>query len=78
VKDAVYRGMTYPPFFWFEWQYRLWSWLCCKRGWHLWDEVVSHSGDGPHNGAWHYLSCDACNLSLNIDSVDETYTKGPP
>ena len=52
-----WRGITYPsflyPFFF------IWRKLFCKRGFHLFDEVLS--------GAFgHYLYCDACELVIPI------------
>jgi hypothetical protein len=41
----------------------LWRWLFCRRGWHLFDEVLSSWDDGPA----HYLYCDACELIVHID-----------
>ena len=43
---------TYPrwlqaPIFWW-----LWGHICCRHGWHLWDEVSSTG--------CRYLICDAC------------------
>lgn len=39
----------------------------CKHGVHVFDEVLSGCGD--------YLHCDACELIVRIESVDETYVK---
>jgi len=54
-----YKGYTYyiPSFL-----LPIWKAIFCKRGWHLWDEVESSSGE-PYN---HYLCCDACNEELFI------------
>lgn len=38
----------------------------CRRGYHLWDEVVS-SGSGIGGGWDHYLVCDACGEEIIID-----------
>lgn len=43
----------------------LWQRVMCRRQWHAFDEVASSQE--------HYLSCDACGLSVNIDSIDHTY-----
>ena len=40
-------------------QIKWWKKHNCKRGWHLWDEVWSDLS--------HYLWCDACNKTLNIE-----------
>lgn len=39
----------------------------CSQGIHLFDEVWS---DGEH-----YLSCDACNLIVNIKSIDTSWVE---
>lgn len=41
----------------------LWKRLCCARGWHALDEVISPAGDPVH-----YLSCDACDLIVPLPS----------
>lgn len=43
----------------------LWKRFMCKRGVHLLDEVWM-----PDN--W-YLNCDACNLIIHIDKIDDKY-----
>lgn len=48
----------------------LWKKTCCKRGWHLFDEVVSFGSTEPH-----YLSCDACNLMVVISRIETKYVK---
>ena len=50
-------GHTHPgilgwgPFRW------LWRRLCCRFGWHLWDEYI---GTGRSDGVVHELQCSAC------------------
>ena len=44
--------------------YFVWSKLFCKKGWHLFDEVLSSE-------CGHYLYCDACGLSVMIKGGDE-------
>ena len=39
----------------------------CSRGIHLWDEVLSDSD--------HYLSCDICNLIVNIKNIDTSWVE---
>ncbi len=51
----------------------LWKWLFCKRGIHLFDEVISYWGKGtektgPARDGWHHrFCCDACQLEVYID-----------
>ena len=45
--------------------YPLWRWLFCRRGIHLFDEVLSCGGNG--DGWHHYFVCDACQLEVKID-----------
>lgn len=59
---ANWKGITYPtlrsgvlP----EWVYSLWRLLFCKRGFHLFDEVIVLNG--------HQVVCDACELVVWID-----------
>jgi hypothetical protein len=40
----------------------------CSKGIHLFDEVWSCTD--------HYLSCDACDLIVNIDNIDKSYVRG--
>jgi hypothetical protein len=55
----AWQGITYPgilchpPVLW------LWRRLACPHGWHLWDEVIGVLHQ-------HSLSCDACDLALDI------------
>jgi hypothetical protein len=39
----------------------------CSNGIHLWDEVLSDDE--------HYLSCDVCNLVVNIRSIDKSWVE---
>ena len=66
-KDKYY-GLTHL-FFWTSknFIYNLWEKYLCKKGIHLLDEVWSDSG--------HFLVCDACNLMVNIESIDDEYVK---
>jgi len=40
----------------------------CKREMHLWDECLS--GCPGYAAEDHYLVCDACQLMVNIESID--------
>ena len=58
-----YRGITYFPIFDNEFIQWLWKLLFCPHEWHLFDEVWALER--------HYLSCDACGLSVYIDKFEE-------
>lgn len=60
MKDK-YNEFSYPGFLAFDFVYFFWRKICCKRGWHLWDEVLSRDGEGSH-----YLHCDACGQTVYI------------
>jgi hypothetical protein len=50
------------------WPYRLlWLWriLCCRIGWHLFDEVWSSADDEQS------LSCDACELLVYRGRIED-------
>ncbi len=65
----VYYGFTHIPIPHFL--YKLWKKFLCKRHIHLFDEVLGTGTDG-----WeHFLVCDACQLMIYIDKIDETYVK---
>ncbi len=57
-----YIGITYPNIFIFNWMYKLWKIIFCKRHMHLFDEVLSET---------HYLICDACGFRINIEEHDK-------
>ena len=64
MKD--YYGITHAlPL----WLLPLWKRTMCKRNVHVFDEVVS--GWGEHDE--HYLVCDACELLVNIDSIEDEW-----
>jgi hypothetical protein len=44
----------------------LWKLILCRRNVHVFDEVVSSWNEGEH-----YLVCDACELIVNIESIEE-------
>jgi len=54
-------GITHPPL-----PLKLWRWLFCPRGWHLFDEVWSIEFGRE-------LVCDPCQLVVMVSSVDETW-----
>jgi len=56
------RGYTYPGFLQNKVCWYLWKKLFCRNGWHLWDEVLSDDS--------HYLYCDACDCTENIELVN--------
>ena len=66
-----YRGITYPHMLdnklvrWF------WKKFMCKREMHLFDEVWSPAQISVGLPACHYLYCDACGLSVHIESFEE-------
>jgi hypothetical protein len=43
-----------------KWLLKFWAYLLCSHGWHLFDEYASVEK--------HVLFCDACELSIPIDS----------
>lgn len=53
-----YIGISYPRFLSFAPILWLWKRICCKRGWHLFDECESTD--------WHHLVCDACDNTLPL------------
>jgi len=62
--NREYYGFTYP--LWMR-HIPFWKQLMCKRGRHLWDEVLSGSGTEPGN---HYLVCDVCETEIEIARVN--------
>ena len=65
-----YYGMTHLPIS--PKLYKWWRKVFCRHGIHLFDEVM---GTGKGDEWDHYLVCDACQLMVNIKSVDQTYVK---
>lgn len=66
-----YRGITHGlP----TWSWLLWTWrkLLCARDIHMFDEV---SSAGDEEGWNHYLSCDACNLMVEIGRISDEYVE---
>lgn len=69
-----YRGITYPTIRW-NWPrffYKLWRRWCCTRECHLWSEVYA---GGAGWTASHYLVCDACQLMVHIEKIDDKYVE---
>lgn len=66
MKKIIKFNITHPTINgWLpEWLYRLWEYIFCKRGFHLFDEVIS-SGIYSTKPV-HYLYCDACGLIIYI------------
>jgi hypothetical protein len=66
-----YRGMTHARGF-NRITYWLWRKLKCeRRDVHLFDEVMTVD----HEEGWnHFLSCDACNLMVEIGRINDQYT----
>lgn len=62
-----YCGLTYPKFLQNRFSRWIWKKVFCKRNFHLFDECESDID-------W-YLSCDACNLMVNIHSINTEYVK---
>jgi hypothetical protein len=62
-------GVTYPHLFSFT--YLIWKRLFCKRGFHLFDEVLS-------SDLGHYLNCDACDLTIPIATKHEQLSNDKP
>lgn len=58
---------TYPRLLQNKVVWALWKRICCPRGWHLWDEVLSFTGPGGNN----YLHCDACGAAVNVDRLTD-------
>jgi len=59
--EKQFLGITHPVPMWFL---PLWKLIMCKRNMHCFDEVLSS------DGSW-CLYCDACGLTVNIESVIE-------
>uniref|UniRef100_A0A6M3J039 Uncharacterized protein n=1 Tax=viral metagenome TaxID=1070528 RepID=A0A6M3J039_9ZZZZ len=62
-----YYGISYPKFLRHKIILKLWRKLMCKRGRHLLDECWSLDD-------W-CLSCDACDLEIHIDKIDDKYVR---
>jgi hypothetical protein len=63
-----YWGISYFAPLVFDWSYKLWKRFMCPRGYHLLDEVWCGPGT-------HYLNCDACELVIHIDRIDDKYVE---
>lgn len=60
-----YHGITYFKFLDNLWIQNLWRKYFCKRNIHLFDESISLES--------HSLSCDACDLNVDIEKIDTQY-----
>ena len=60
-----YHEYSYPPFL--SWGIFGWIWkrLCCRKGWHLWDEVLSNGAD-TEDGWDSYMVCDVCEEDIQL------------
>lgn len=67
-----YWGITYPHVFRFRLIRWVWKKINCKRGMHLFDEVQNTSVYISQEDE-HYLTCDACNLIINVTTIDRSY-----
>jgi hypothetical protein len=56
VMNGTTTVYTYPGVFDNRLARAVWRFLFCRRGWHLWDEVLSGVEER------HYLTCDACTV----------------
>ena len=73
LKD--YYGLTHPfgsskPVLWF------WKRAFCKRQMHLFDEVGCSAESSVHQSG-NYLICDACQLVVGIDYIEEYEPDSP-
>ena len=53
----------------------LWKKFLCKRNVHCFDEVYSPFREEEGQTHYHYLSCDACNLIVDIEHIDEKFVE---
>lgn len=72
ICSGYYWGITYPKILYpkiFSGRIVRWLWkrFMCKRGHHLLDECLSFD-------EW-YLNCDACNLMIHIDKIQDDYVE---
>lgn len=70
IRFDLWMGITYPTLHdgWTpKFFHKLWKNAMCKRGFHLFDEVIGADSDEP--ALLHYLSCDACDMIVPIDDV---------
>jgi hypothetical protein len=67
ICSGFYWGVTYPKILSGRTIRWLWKRLMCKHGRHLLDEVWSPD-------SW-YLNCDACNLIIHIDKIQDDYVE---
>jgi hypothetical protein len=65
----TYKGYGYPKFLQNEFMWKMWKKFCCKRGWHLWDEVYTTRKNKPFS----YLHCDACGETIRTKEMPEKW-----
>lgn len=66
---SKYEGITYIGSSWLH-RWGIWKRVFCPKGIHLLDEVQTASDPDGWN---HYLSCDACNLMVEIGRINREY-----
>lgn len=62
-----YYGITYSKWLQYNWVLKLWARFQCPKNHHLFDEVRSDKD--------HCLVCDACQLTVDIASIDDRDVK---
>ncbi len=62
-----YYGLTHPRILGCSFIRYLWKKFFCKRNFHLFDECESSE-------SW-CLHCDACELMVEIDHIDDSYVQ---
>lgn len=68
--DKKYFGLSYPLILSNKLVLKFWKRFFCPRGYHLFDEVLSFGETTEH-----YFSCDACDLLVYIEKIDDQYVK---
>jgi hypothetical protein len=56
------------------WLLPMWKKFLCKKNIHCFDEVFSPYHQFGEDHSRHYLSCDACDLIVDIKKIDTTYS----
>lgn len=67
MKKYNYYGITHPRILSCDFVIFLWKRFLCKRDFHLFDECKS-------SDYW-CLHCDACELAVEIDHIDDSYVQ---
>ena len=66
IEHPKWLDISYPLILDNKWCHWLWKVLLCPLGIHQWDEI-SCSFVSPYTGKWeHRISCDACDLDIEI------------